>query len=196
MFSNFTTEEECYWLGFIYADGTMIHYTNRNAYVVRIHCSNLDFKHIEKFSIFVNKPIYKYDKSCIVQLYDSKLYHKLQDLGLCPNKSKKSINLPLLPESMMPHFIRGYFDGDGCITNSDGQSKFVLTNGHPKLLEDISYILFNIIDSKQKIYSYPQNTYQLQVRGNIKTSKVYDYLYNQSSIFLERKKNKWDKYRS
>jgi len=42
------------------------------------------------------------------------MYSDLINLGLHPRKSL-TINLPDVPKRYMSHFIRGYFDGDGCI---------------------------------------------------------------------------------
>ena len=41
-------------------------------------------------------------------------FKKLFELGCLNNKTQK-IRLPNLSNELMPHFIRGYFDGDGSI---------------------------------------------------------------------------------
>jgi len=196
MFKNFTTKEECYWLGFLYADGMIRNDKSRNCFITRIHLSSVDEVHAQKFNDFIDGKFYKYSNKVIVQRYDKYLYDLLVKYGLKPNKSLLDLHIPNIPTPLIPNFILGYFDGDGCITNSDGQSKFVLCNGNPQLLHDISIILKDIIGTQQNIYKCAKNTYQYQVRGNRKTNKLYKYLYNDSCLYLNRKKELWDEFRS
>ena len=49
-----------------------------------------------------------------VQFSHKKLYGELQKIGLEPNKSK-SIGALRIPDRYFFDFLRGYFDGDGCV---------------------------------------------------------------------------------
>ena len=42
------------------------------------------------------------------------MYADLSVLGFTPNKSK-SVTFPAVPVSLVGDFVRGYFDGDGCV---------------------------------------------------------------------------------
>lgn len=44
------------------------------------------------------------------------MFEDLDKLGIRPNKSLDCI-FPSLCEDLMSHFIRGLFDGDGCVWN-------------------------------------------------------------------------------
>lgn len=47
-----------------------------------------------------------------IQIGSKRLYDQLLRLGFTPNKSK-TLALPSIPKTYFPHFVRGYFDGDG-----------------------------------------------------------------------------------
>lgn len=42
------------------------------------------------------------------------MYQDLVNLGVTPKKAKR-ISIPSVPEQYFKFFVRGYFDGDGCI---------------------------------------------------------------------------------
>ena len=55
-------------------------------------------------------------KSFGVDITSAKLCTDLVNLGIGYNKSYSDLHIPEMPENLVRHFIRGYFDGDGCIT--------------------------------------------------------------------------------
>lgn len=48
----------------------------------------------------------------LLRIGSQNLYDRLIELGLTPNKSK-TMSFPNVPNEFIPHFVRGYFDGDG-----------------------------------------------------------------------------------
>lgn len=125
-FENIDTPDKAYWLGFIYADG-YIHGQNNNK-LLGIALSEKDTEHLEKFrkSLQSDSPIRIYNASpgnsysdnryCRIQLFGEKIYNDLVTHGVVEHKTLK-ITPPELSEELIPHFIRGYFDGDGCHTH-------------------------------------------------------------------------------
>ncbi|HVS79472.1 MAG TPA: LAGLIDADG family homing endonuclease [Candidatus Paceibacterota bacterium] len=109
-----------YVLGFFAADGTMIKNT-RGAHFIEFHITDFDLlKEIQNlFSsnhaitrsapIGKNKAIYK------LQLGSKEMYADLAALGFESRKSN-ILTFPHVPDELMPDFIRGYFDGDGCVS--------------------------------------------------------------------------------
>ena len=116
-FDNINTEEKAYFLGFLYADG----YNNETRGVVELSCSEKDKEILEKFSKLVdsNKPVRFIEsngaKSCRIDLCSRKLCSALNAIGCVQTKTFK-LKFPLLKEDLISHFIRGYFDGDGCLS--------------------------------------------------------------------------------
>lgn len=108
-----------YVLGFFAADGNMSPHSNGGHYLEFTSCDkelitktrNL-FKSGHKISsrnrITDIRPAYR------IQIGSKMLYKDLKSLGLTPNKSL-TLKFPKTPQRFLKDFIRGYFDGDGCV---------------------------------------------------------------------------------
>ncbi len=210
VFQDFVTEEECYWLGFLFADG----WITKDLRSICISCSGKDKLHLQKFANYVNKKLYsrkRYDKRT------NKIYHECSvnysntisgrlfvSLGFVPCKTHKETHIPdILPLNMISHFIRGYFDGDGCIRvkpiywktvkgeeRISNQLSFGIANGHPSILDDIATILKTICKAKlltKKMLD--SKCWTISCCGNGVCKDIYNYLYRDATIYLERKYN-------
>ena len=79
-----------------------------------------------------------------------KLYDALISLGLYPNKSL-TIRFPKVPLEYLGDFIRGYFDGDGCVYLATAKGKkraiiikkltTIFTSGSRLFLVDLAIVL-------------------------------------------------------
>ena len=80
---------------------------------------------------------------CEVSLSGKKIVKDLEEKGLHPNKTF-TIKYPEISEELERHFLRGYFDGDGCIRIStdkrDGSKRgdLRLVSGSIEMLEMIN----------------------------------------------------------
>ena len=104
----------------------------------------------------------------------------------------------------MRHFIRGYFDGDGCfsvIKRNDRKSpnsktyQFNIT-GMEKPLSIIQQHLVNNVGVIKNSLKRRKSTIAvtLHYSGRNVCKKILDYLYNDSTIYLQRKYNKYKEY--
>lgn len=111
------SKDQLYWGGFLAADGC-VDGTNR----VRLYLSEIDIDQLHKFKAFIGKPhkiqqSEKY-KRVAFEFTDAVMCRMLQDtFNITPRKSL-TYELPNLSVEEMKHFLRGYFDGDGCICES------------------------------------------------------------------------------
>eukprot|EP01083_Nonionella_stella_P284193 967336_1 len=112
-------KESSYWFGFVCADGGIR--KNRRELCVELKCT--DYHHVHKMLKCMNAdyPIkYSLEKnssfcSSRVDICSKTLCHRLYQLGCHPNKTF-SLKWPhAVPAQYHKEFIRGYFDGDGCI---------------------------------------------------------------------------------
>jgi len=123
-----------------------------------------------------------------------KMANDLSNLGVVTNKAKDVIELPNIPNNLMRHFIRGYFDGDGCAYEHKSQSNYVDIRveiiGNKGFLDNIGIHLsdYNITYSFKK--SKTDYMYYLRISGGRNIRSFYSYLYNDSNIYLNRKYNK------
>jgi hypothetical protein len=197
-FYTIDTEEKAYWLGFLYADGYVRMKNNRSG-ELKLKLSSKDREHIELFNkcLSSNYPIkdsisiIKYkgteSKSNVseVRIYNTKIVSHLINNGCVSNKTFL-IRLPNINKSIIRHFIRGYFDGDGCI--------YISKKGQPSI-KIISNEYF-ICDIKDYLISFGINRVNIRDNGKVKNLmienkidcfKFKELLYNESKIFLNRK---------
>lgn len=194
IFDKIDTEEKAYWLGFLFADGTVSKSTNR----VAITLKESDKEHLNKFNKFISHKknnVHLYGlKNCNICTWTINSYHlknTLINYGCIPNKT---YNLKY-PENFYDkmfdkHFIRGFFDGDGCITYQSKELKngtryykaVCKIAGNPKFLNELS----NKIPFETHLYIKDQNNSELDVSHKY-TNDFLHYLYDESSIYLNRK---------
>ena len=128
-FDNINTKEKAYILGLLYADGC----NSTEINTVRLLLTEQDkdlLLQISKIIFIDEKPlifrrggefVYKSKKylrknSYCFTINNKHISDKLNKLGLIKNKSL-TLEFPTwLCSSLYSHFIRGYFDGDGCIS--------------------------------------------------------------------------------
>jgi len=208
-FENINTKLKAYWLGFLFADGCVRDI--KGGYVLKIKLSRTDEKHLLYFlqhigsnqkelrtetSRFKGKNGKYYESTGKVLLINSKKIVKdLIKLGCSQNKTN-TIKFPTIENKLIPSFILGYFDGDGCITQKNVKNKIyysmTFTSGSKQFLEKIKEeLLKNEIHSISQ-YDY-KTFYRLQISNKIDLLKIKNYYYNSNDFHLERKKNKFDK---
>ena len=89
-----------------------------------------------------------------------------------------------MPNHLIHHFIRGYFDGDGCIHKYEYENSLTVSIVGTK----------NMLEHIKSIYDFPENKYIMDGKAYeykiANKSKVYNFLekiYNNATIYLERK---------
>lgn len=205
IFNNINNEEKAYWLGFIYADGNIsrIDGYKNSRYHFEITIKESDKMHLYKFNAFtkhindnVKKKIVKLNNKIFIAyrwaVSNKNLWESLNNLGCTPKKSltltfpKKEI---FSNEKLIIPFIRGYFDGDGCISyhcnNKNICNVSVLLVGTKNVLENIAKT-FNF-----KKYRIVKKGNAYQICFNVQDSfNFIKEIYNNASIYLDRKFNR------
>lgn len=197
-----------YILGFIYADG----YIHKDRYVLRLNVQRSDRIILEKIKeeLEFDGKIIDYDSKCCDKLHPSSrlsigsmdMIKRLRELGLHSNKSL-TIQFPNIPKEYELDFIRGFFDGDGSIEykrqihnvkNSDTyQLRFRLFSGSYGFLDSIMIILIKHGLKEKTIHSSKgKNLYSITYSTK-ESYKLYDLLYKENDLYLERKKLKFEK---
>ena len=121
----------------------------------------------------------------------------LRSLGFKERKSK-NIDIPKVPEKYFPDFVRGYFDGDGCVSlyRTKGITKkliirklsVIFTSGSMRFLEDLLMNLAKYLDLRQKKVYTSRRCYQLRFATHDSLTILY-FMYKGSpyQLFLKRK---------
>ena len=206
-FNVIDSEDKAYWLGFIAADGCLRN-TGMNKRQLVIKLSNRDINHIEKFrkSIDSNHKIYTSEsvvvtkkgnisKSIfsIIRISGLNLYNQLVDKGVTSRKTH-TLDKPNIPEEYYRHYIRGLFDGDGHCEITERKNgrlliRYSIATVAPKMIE----FLFEVFD-EIGIESARMNQINLRINRIEDNIKFYDYLYDDATIYLQRKKDSADKF--
>jgi hypothetical protein len=198
-FEVIDTEDKAYFLGFIYADGCLINNDKKSIYEITIKINNKDdhilIKLIKKINGEMKLWYNKKREMCEIRLNGKKIVSDLENKGVHPNKTF-TIKYPVIDEKLERHFLRGYFDGDGCIRintdKRDGSKRgdLRIVGGSIDMLNKINErmnLLFNT--NINKLYG-PENKEFKYVgwAGMTDIEKIYNGFYNNSNLFLTRKK--------
>lgn len=183
-FDLIDTEEKAYFLGYIMADGNVS--TINSQYSLKIHIAIQDREIVDKFLKAINssnKTKVKTDSnSYYVSLTSVHMCKGLIELGVIPNKTGKELISKDIPKDLLNHYIRGFFDGDGITDISRKRSGFV---GSVNIINNI----LEILNENLTIFEAGKNKKVVYFLGGKKFSKkLYDYLYRDSTIWLERKR--------
>ncbi len=202
-FSSIDCPEKAYYLGLLYADGSVyskklkssfdgmkISLTESDSYILNILNDNL------MFSKPMSRYIYKNNKgrpAIHLSVGSKKIPEDLIKLGCFPNKSL-TLEFPFFKffrKEYMPFFLRGYFDGDGCIYTMKAKNIFVarITSSHG-FCAGLKSFLYSIGISST--ISNRGNFSEVRIVKRIDVVKFYIYIYNNNfSLCLERKRNKF-----
>ena len=191
-FEVIDTEHKAYWLGFLYADG----YISETKNNIELSLKESDLEHLKLFQKDLESKHElkkKIKDNCYISyrlsFNSKKMKQDLIKKGCIPNKSLvlKFPNIEQVPQELIPHFIRGYFDGDGCITKHATSSISLEILGTEELLKGICDY-FNI---KGHIYTFNHSSVKrFMIAGN-EAIKILDCLYKDSTIHLNRKFDKF-----
>jgi hypothetical protein len=195
-FKEIDSDEKAYWLGFIYADGNI--YKN----IFGLEIQERDSNHLKKFRRALNytgkitKRYVGMNLYCRLNFSRKNFVNNLRKYGLCDNKSFKILYPTNIPKEFNRSFIRGVFDGDGCICI--GKNKNIvwkITSGSENFLLHCKNIIEKETGINLKIYNRIRKSprkvlYDLSCFSKKIIKHIKDYLYNNSSVFLERKHNK------
>jgi hypothetical protein len=117
-FERIDNEEKAYFLGFLFADGCVINNVEKYRYQVTLKLHTKDKHILEEFIKKINGEMDVWTHGqrdiCEINLSGKKIVTDLINKGVVPNKTF-TITYPIIDEYLERHFLRGYFDGDGCI---------------------------------------------------------------------------------
>lgn len=201
-------EKSAYWLGFLYADG----YISKTENCIRITLSAKDEDHLLKFKedIKSESPItyhmnrysekYPLTKKARISIFSKKIKEDLFNLG-CSSSKSLTCKFPNLSKTLIPHFIRGYFDGDGSvyIIKPYGRMKNPAIGcsiiGNLEFMEVLREKLgFNQNKTLRQDKRLLVNIRTLEFAGFNIVKKFYNLLYNNATVYLDRKKKVFNDY--
>lgn len=189
-----------YVLGFIIADGNICRTTNNVS--MRVKVSDRDL--LERINVAMESthPIQVFERSggfdgedlAALQIYGAELKHDLMARGVVPGKTY-AMAFPAVPDAYLPEFVRGFFDGDGCVcTYTDQKNRpgyvglrtFFICHDR-NFLKILGDLLRQHVGIIPKIYPV-SDSWRLQYGGR-ESIALYDWMYaSDPDICLRRKK--------
>lgn len=200
-FKNIDSEVKAYFLGLFAADGC--NYVTGSNCRCFISLQEKDKQILERLNIEIfpdknrsliykksygnSSPQYKFET------FDKQISQDLIHHGIIPRKSLILKFPTTVPKHLIFHFIRGYFDGDGYI-GTEGKGIRELKKYRITILSTKHFLnsLTNYLSSniKWKIYKTGK-IYRLCIRGNNQVRNFCQFIYQNSTIYLDRKYRKY-----
>ena len=211
-FQELDSKDKAYFLGFIYADGFI---TKRSQGQSILGLTLAEIEPIDKFKKYIqtDKKVGYYKKTngysdksyeYKLALISDKLVSDIEKLGVTERKSL-TLTFPDIREDLIPHFIRGYFDGDGSVfLHKDSREEYseniylgINICGTKEFLTILSKHL-PFIEEGQCIYKEERretNCWNLKLISNIRSLELYHYMYKDcDDLYLSRKKEKFENF--
>ena len=207
LFNEINDEASAYFLGLMYADGNVYIDKRNNIPVISLALQRRDKYMLENFrnliapkhKIYFKKSKIKSQQDQYRLMFNSLMIgEQLKKLGCVPAKSLK-LNFPnSIPTKLTHHFLRGYFDGDGCIyatpPKRNGYVSYMISIASTRdFCKSVQKIFRSEIGINSGVYTRKTNniTSELSTGGNNQAYKLMKWLYKDANLFLKRKHKKF-----
>ena len=203
-FNVIDDEEKAYILGLLYADGSI----SNNGFEISL--METDKELLEKLSIIIYNKIVlyyrkakkyrtEYDNICKPQyrfeVTSSTMKNDLIKHGCMQAKTFKIRFPELTNENIYRGFIRGYFDGDGCICvpTKHPDNVTVTITSNTKFCDGLAEYVRNVVGVNMKSCIRYKDVSNTRLTGGQQVRKFMNWLYDDATIYMKRKFEKYNK---
>ncbi len=189
-FESIDSEEKAYWLGFLCADVHVWH-----GIAVQLCLAIRDQGHLEKFkaalglTAAIRQKISEVSICVAVQACSTKMASDLAKHG-CVHPSLSRTAPADLPADLERHYLRGLFDGDGCIRPTLNYKKRIWTAGICGTLDCVTRFADfarKLTGSRAKVSGPIRKIYYFTLSGVDMAMLLVEELYRDSTVYLDRK---------
>ena len=203
-FDNIDSEIKAYLLGYLFADG-FVGDEKYNNIVFSQKKDDMEAVELFKKSIEYTGDLRMFQPTkgsfensqehAVVNFSSEHMANKLRDYGVSKKECYK--NFPQLDATLIRHFIRGFFDGDGSITLTRAHYKDKVYYGGALSIivnENLIDFFLKLFDGIHFTVDQSRTEYMVYIKCHSKkaTKFFYEYFYKDSKYFLSRKKRKFD----
>lgn len=189
-FDKIDTPNKAYFLGLFHADGCNSEYNG----CIRISLQEGDIDILNKLKEDINfsGPLRYIKKKgnrknqYSLNIVSKDLSYSIKLLGYPENKTYKVIFPDYLSNDLIRHFIRGVFDGDGCI-HVGKHHVFNIVGTFSTLIGIKSYLYEKLAVNSKISESKSKGIFRLNITKREDIFNVLTHLYNDSELFLNRK---------
>lgn len=186
-FDTIDTEAKAYFLGLMYSDGSVS--TKNFQFYIKLKDEDILIKF--KNELRAESPIKRFERvfsAYIFRVSSKKLCESLIKWGCVPNKTR-ILQMPILKQDLYRHFIRGFYDGDGCLSLDKKiyHNKIDITCASINFLNQIRpYITAKAFTNGCITKEKTHDVWHLKY-GGYQVVKILDWLYENSNYYLIRK---------
>lgn len=174
-FNCIDAPQKAYWLGFIFADGWVVFNQKQRTYEVGIELHERDSYILSELvsaiggtheiSVSCHHRVfngYEYDAhTARLRIYSKELVLGLMSNGVVPNKTL-SCEHPK-PSVYGRDFVRGFLDGDGCVTTAkNGKPVVTFTNSNKEFLSYLQGVIFSECGVLGTVYTENERKHTLR----------------------------------
>ena len=204
-FKQINTPESAYILGFLYADGNV--HSKLNQIKLKLQESDKYILNDIKSKLKYSGPLHFYKKKkdthqnqYSLVISNPKIHRDLCKWGVVPNKTFHLKFPQFLDNFLLSHFVRGYFDGDGCFyidyKRNSAEWSMISTTSFCNSFKNILMDEFQIKSVIQHDNRWSSGIDRIRVRRKKDIINLCKWMYNDAGMFLHRKKNKFLEFRS
>lgn len=197
-FKSINNKKKAYILGFLFADG--YNHQDKKSIVLQLSYPDEYILSLIGKEIYLNNDFYLAERfhpdhktQYSLRIYSEQLSKDLANLG-CIQKKSLVLKFPTnLHEKYYSHFLRGYFDGDGCISIGK-RNQQVTFLGTLDFLNKIQEILIKECKLNKVKPFKRNNIYSICYGGRHQCIKISNFLYKNSGNW--KLKRKFEKFKS
>ena len=206
-FDIIDTPNKAYILGFLYADGSNC--LDKCTVTMSLQEEDRDILERIRREIGSEKPLeyldytnkndggYTYKNQYRLLLFNKNMCKSLETVGMIPNKSLK-LQFPNIKPELYPHFIRGYYDGDGSvyrqIKNDNNHAVTLTITSTDEFCKKLVEISEQYIGIKTNYYDASCRngvTKVFTISGRNVVKKFLDWIYQDADLLLKRKHDRY-----
>lgn len=210
-FDNIDTPNKAYVLGFLHSDGSNC--LEKSTISISLQEEDKNILEQMRLEIGSEKPLvyidntnkhdfgYSYKNQYKLIMFSKHMCEELNNKGITPNKSL-TIGFPKwLNKDLIPHFVRGVYDGDGSICrsyrNENNLPISVTITATESFCNDLKKICEKELNICPKIYdaSCHNGITKVFTLSGRNISKIFlDWIYQDAKLYLQRKYDRYCEY--
>lgn len=197
VFESIDTPHKAYVLGLIVSDGYVVEGPKR--YVVNLGSTDREIPEAFRELVGLNRPLYvivpdakkRLQTEYRISICSQKLVGDIVALGVRQRKSLKETSPLACDDPLAHHFVRGVFDGDGCVMMYRGQARFSIVGS-----EEMCRFVARFFEARGlpniNVRHRQNGLWLVQTCGNNIVPAIGKILYQDATHWLMRKREVFD----
>lgn len=196
-------ETHAYWIGFLLADGFISEGQPGRSPRVSVRLCADDRGHLEKLAKALGSghailTVEEANGAQSVQLSiaSPELAGSLQSYNVLPRKSADHLFSDRIPSDLLPHYFRGYFDGNGSIARHKRSQWAINNTASESFLEHFLQWIDDRIGGNRARITHSWGIHRVAWSGTHRCREILDLMYADATVFLDRKMSQYQELRS